>query len=173
VRLRGRVTEGAGRPLAGAPVDVAEQVVDSDGRPVPRRRDGMGWRAVAALRTLADGSFTAFTRVGPSRRVRVAGAPLALTVNVRAPVTARVRGAIVSGRLRGGRRGVLVELQARRGRRWVTRLVVRTFASGRFSGRVRARGLVRARVPAQPGLPYATGVSPPRRAGRTGPGTSR
>jgi hypothetical protein len=174
VRLRGRVTDIAGRPLAGAPVDVAEQVVDAAGQPV----DVVGgrsasWRPAAALRTFADGTFTAFTRVGPSRRIRVAGAPLALTVNVRAPVTARVRGAIVSGRLRGGRRGVLVELQARRGRRWVTRLVVRTFASGRFSGRLRARGRVRARVPAQPGLPYTTGVSPPRRARRTGPGTSR
>ena len=174
IRLRGRVTDIAGRPLAGAPVDVAEQVVDAAGQPV----DVVGgrsasWRPAAALRTFADGTFTAFTRVGPSRRIRVAGAPLALTVNVRAPVTARVRGAIVSGRLRGGRRGVLVELQARRGRRWVTRLVVRTFASGRFSGRLRARGRVRARVPAQPGLPYTTGVSPPRRARRTGPGTSR
>lgn len=174
VRLRGRVTDAAGRPLAGAPVDVAEQVVDAPGHPVDVVAGRpASWRPAAALRTFADGTFTTLTRVGPSRRLRVAGAPLALTVNVRAPVTARVRGAIVSGRLRGGRRGVLVELQARRERRWVTRLVVRTFASGRFSGRLRARGMVRARVPAQPGLPYATGVSPPRKAGRTGPRTSR
>jgi len=162
VRLRGRVTDGAGRPLAGVPVDVAERILGSRSE-----------RRVAALRSLEDGSFRTSTRIGPSRRMRVAGAPLALTVNVRAPVTARVRGAVVSGRLRGGRRGVLVELQARHGRRWVTRLVVRKFASGRFSGRLRARGMVRARVPAQPRLPYTTGVSPPRRARRTGPGTSR
>ena len=54
--------------------------------------------------------------------------------------------------------------------------------SGRFAGRLdwvaRGRLAVRARVPRQPGLPFAAGLArgqlrPPRRAGRTGPGTSR
>jgi hypothetical protein len=140
---------------------------------------GASWRALTGVATRADGRFTLFTPVGPSRRVRIVapgGAAAELVLRVRAPVTARVRDGVVRGRVRGGhipRGGALVELQARTGRRWVTRRVVRTFAGGRYAGRAGARGLVRTRVPRQPGLPFAAGVSPRRRAGRTAAGTSR
>jgi hypothetical protein len=173
VRVRGRVTDAAGRGVAGAVLDVAERVA------LPRR----AWQPVTGVRALADGRFTAFTRVGPSRRLKItaaggARAPL-LTVRVRAPLSVRRSGSAVRGRLRGGyvpRPGALVELQMRVGRRWVTQVVVRTFSSGRFSARL-PRGAVRAVVPRQPGLPYAAGraraISPPRIAGRTAPRTSR
>jgi hypothetical protein len=158
----------AARPVANAALEVAERVLIAGAR----------WRPLTGVRTRADGRFTAFTRVGPSRRLRIAapGGAAALTLRVRVPVTARVAGGVMRGRVGGGRMprgGALVELQARAGRRWVTRRVVRTFASGRFSGRLGTRTAVRARVPRQPGLPFAAGVSPPRTAGRTAARISR
>jgi hypothetical protein len=55
---------------------------------------------------------------------------------------------------------VLVELQARERGRWVTRLVVRTFRSGRYAGRLgSAARHIRARVPHQAGLPFAAGLA--------------
>jgi hypothetical protein len=164
VRIRGRAT------AAHAPLRISERML------LAHRT----WTPLTGVRTRADGRFTAFTRVGPSRRLRIAGpggavAPV-LTLRVRVPVTARVAGGVLRGRVGGGhipRGGALVELQARVGRRWITRRVVRTFASGRYSGRPGTRGVVRARVPRQPGLPFAAGISPPRRADRTAAGTSR
>jgi hypothetical protein len=149
VRLRGRVSDAAGQPLAGAPVALAERIMDG-------RR---AWTPITGARTRADGRFTAFARVGPSRRLRVAGGPR-LTVRVRAPLTVRARGRVVRGRLLVPRRGVLVELQARERGRWVTRLVVRTFRSGRYAGRLgSAARHIRARVPHQAGLPFAAGLA--------------
>jgi hypothetical protein len=207
VRLRGRVTDPAGHALANAPVEIAEQPVDGFGRPLSSAGSSAAtagssaatagssaaarrpaWTPVTGVRTRADGRFTAFTRVGPSRRLRVGsgGSPAPrLTVRVRAPLTARisprVRGIVVRGRLHGGhvpRDGALVELQTRSGRRWATRLVVRTYRSGRFAGRMERVPAVRVRVPRQADLPYAAGLaraalSPPRRGGRTGRRTSR
>jgi len=173
VRIRGRVVVLAGGPASaagGAALDVAERVA------LPRA----AWRPLTGLRALADGRFTTFARVGPSRRLRIVapgGDSVSLTLRVRAPVTAQlVRGSVLRGRLRGGyvpRGGAFVELQARADGRWVTRRVVRTFSSGRYRGRPGARGPFRARVPRQSGLPFAAGVSPPRTAGRTTPRTSR
>ena len=58
------------------------------------------------------------------------------------------------------RRGVLVELQTRDRGRWLTRLVVRTYGSGRYAGRLgSAARQVRARVPRQAGLPFAAGLA--------------
>jgi hypothetical protein len=184
VRIRGRVAVAGGpdravlarpwpeptAPLVGAvPLAVSERVA------LPRA----SWRALTGLRTRVDGRFTAFARIGPSRRLRLAapgGAAAALTVRVRAPITAHPVRGVLRGRLRGGyvpRGGALVELQVRTRRGWATRRVVRTFSTGRYSGRVGARGTFRARVPRQPGLPFAPGVSPPRRAGRTASRTFR
>jgi len=142
---------------------------------VSQRIAGGPWRALTGVRALPDGRFSFYASPGPSRDVRVANAPY-LTIRVRAPITLRRSGALVRGRLRGGvvpRGGALVELQARTGRRWVTRRVVRTYRSGRFSARVRSRGPIRAAVPVQPGLPFAAGLSPPRTARRTAARTSR
>jgi hypothetical protein len=184
VRIRGRVTDAgvpspaAPRAIAGAALAIAERV------DLP----GASWRPITGVRTLADGTFTAIVRTGPSRRLRV-GAPGGayapeLALRVRAPVSVgwavtrgdgaaqRVR---LRGRVRGGfipRGGAFVELQRRVRGRWRAERVVRTFSSGRFAARLR-RGRVRAVVPRQPGLPFARGVSPPRTAGRTAPRTSR
>ncbi len=159
VRVHGRVT-GADLP---ATLTVSEQIA------------GGPWRALTGLRTLADGRFSTLLSSGPSRTLRVGSAPL-LVVRVRAPITLQRGGARVRGRLRGGyvpRGGALVELQARSGGRWVTRRVVRTYRSGRFSARLRSRGPIRAAVPVQPRLPFAAGVSPPRTARRTAARISR
>jgi 5-hydroxyisourate hydrolase-like protein (transthyretin family) len=64
--------------------------------------------------------------------------------------------------------GVLVELQARRGRRWQTFATSRARRSGRFRRAYRftrtsgvQRYRLRARVPQQPDYPYAPGGSRP------------
>jgi hypothetical protein len=161
VRLRGRVTGTAGR----AALDIAERV-DLGGAP---------WRPITGVRTLADGTFSAIVRTGPSRRLRISTSDTELRLHVRAPVTVRWRRGMLRGRLRGGhlpRGGAFVELQRRTRGRWRTERVVRTFSSGRFAARL-PRGRVRAVVPRQPGLPFARGVSRPRTAGRTAPRTSR
>jgi hypothetical protein len=224
VRIRGRITDPEGRPLAGAAVTLAERMIDGHGRPLaaacrlecrlgkpqadqldtrggePIGRVTVGgavkarprWTPITGVRSRRDGRFTAFTRIGPSRRIRVAAAGArrrVLMLRVRAPLSVRSarRGAaaIVRGRLRGGprvpRSGALIELQTRAGGRWSTRLVVRTRRGGRFAGRL--RGLppgdvaIRVRMPRQAGIPYAAGwaraISPPRTGGRTAPRTSR
>jgi hypothetical protein len=187
VRIRGRITDPEGRPLAATPLAVTESLVVPGPTAIAARRNEIvagrneivahptgivarrRWPAVTGVRSRPDGRFTAFTRVGPSRRIGIVGpggarAPR-LTLRVRAAVSLAVarRGtrAFVRGRVRGGyvRRGTLVELQARRRGRWATRLAVRTRAGGRFDGRLTARGTVRARVPGQPRLPYAAGWS--------------
>jgi hypothetical protein len=158
VRVHGRA---AGGPL---PVSLA----------LSERIAGGPWRPLTGLRTLPDGRFSTLLGIGPSRAVRVGTAPL-LVIRVRAPITLARHGTLARGRLLGGyvpRGGALVELQARSGRRWVTRRVVRTYRSGRFSARLRSGGPIRAAVPVQPRLPFAAGVSPPRTAGRTAARTS-
>jgi hypothetical protein len=171
VRLRGRVTDGDGGPLRAAPVEIAAQPIDGLGRAIAAGDspgDGAAhesWPPAAGVRTRADGRFTAFIRVGPSRRLRIAAAGETgpqLTVWVRAPLTVHRRGRRVEGRLLGAhvpRGGALVELQTRAGRRWITRRVVRTSRSGRFAGRLGRAAPVRVRVPRQAGLPYATGLA--------------
>jgi len=169
VRIRGRVTDRAGQPVAGAALALAERVE------LPGRR----WRPITGVGTLPDGRFTAFARVGPSRRLRItapdgARAPV-LTLRVRAAVTVRWAAGLVRGRLRGGvvpRGGAFVELQRRERGGWRPAGAVRTYRSGAFAARV-APGRVRAVVPRQPGLPFARGVSSPRTARRTAPRTSR
>ena len=204
VRLRGRITDPEGRPLGGASLRLAERVTGAE-RPRSQRAMGSTWRRarlsraaawepVTGVRARRDGRFTAFTRVGPSRRLRLTAAGGArspvLRLRVRAPLTVRVTrrgaGVAVRGRLRGRhvpRGGALVELQVRDRGRWVTRIAPRTDRRGRFAGRLASlppgRILVRARAPRQPGLPYAPGtararaVSPARTAARTAARTSR
>ncbi|MGH2949382.1 MAG: hypothetical protein ACRDPC_24530, partial [Solirubrobacteraceae bacterium] len=120
VRLRGRITDADGRPLPGAAPELAERLVDGHGHPLrPRdlrrgaeeragdadglvgranglvgRRPRGSWTAVTGVRSRPDGRFTAFTRIGPSRRLRLtapggARSPV-LTLRVRAPLSVRV-----------------------------------------------------------------------------------
>jgi hypothetical protein len=170
--------DGHGRALKAARDEVvaAGDGVVAAGDGVVSRRDGVvaarsglvrggRWPAVTGVRSRPNGRFTAFTRVGPSRRIAIAGpggarAPR-LTLRVRAAVSlARAAGGLVRGRVRGTHvpRGTLVELQTRARGRWATRLVVRTRGEGRFEGRL-AGAPVRAVVPRQPRLPYAAGRS--------------
>ena len=171
VRVRGRTT-----PATTNPIPVHERpITPTDPASVDAAaRARAAWRQITGVRPRPDGRFTFFTKIGPSRKLRVGGpgGPV-LTLHVRAPVSVRVRGDRVTGRVPRGR--FLVELQTRERGRWTTRGLVRTWRSGRFAGRVPGEPPVRALVPRQPGLPYAAGwaVSPPRRASRTAPRSAR
>ncbi len=156
VRIRGRLTDPAGHALAGAPVRMLER---TDGR----------WRAITGVRTRGDGRLTTFTRIGPSRQVRLAygGASVTLRLKVRAFVLVHVRrrGELtqVSKRVRGGRiprAGLRLRLQSRGFGGWRTQATLHTDGLGRFSasGRASARARLRVVVPAQRGYPYARGV---------------
>ncbi len=160
VRIRGRLTDLAGRPLSRTPVRMLERV------------DGRRWRAITGARTRRDGRLTTFTRIGPSRHVKLVYGRSTVTLRLRVRATARLRvrrtGAItlVTGRLLGGRvppAGVRVRLQARHGTTWSTRAVLRTDGLGRFSATGRAPAGVRLRItiPAQRGYPFARGVARP------------
>jgi hypothetical protein len=158
VRIRGRLTDLRGRPLARTPVRMLER---SDGRP---------GRAITGVRTRRDGRLTTFTRIGPSRQLRLVhgSAAVTLRLRVRAAVRLRVRrsGRIthVTGRVLGGRvprAGLRVRLQSRGFGAWRTRAVLRTDGLGRFlaSGQAPAGARLRIVVPAQRGYPFARGVS--------------
>lgn len=160
VRIRGRLTDLAGHPLRRTPVRMLERV------------DGRRWRAVTGVRTRRDGRLTTFTKIGPSRHVRLVYGRAVVTLRLKVRATGRVRvrrmgsQTLVTGRLLGGRvppAGVRVRLQARRGRAWSTRATLRTDGLGRFSASGRAPAGVRLRIaiPAQHGYPFARGVARP------------
>ncbi len=159
VRIRGRLTDLAGRPLARTPVRILERI-------------GSRWRGITGVRTRDDGRLTTFTRIGPSRQVRLAygAARVTLRLKVRAFVLVRIRrhGPLtqVSGRVRGGRiprAGLRLRLQSRGFGGWRTQATLRTDGLGRFSASGRAPSGTRLRVvvPAQHGYPYARGVGRP------------
>jgi hypothetical protein len=159
VRIRGRLTDLAGRPLARTPVRMLE-------------RSGGRWRGIACVRTRRDGRLATFTRIGPSRQVRLAhgAARVTLRLTVRASVLVHVRrrGPLtqVSGRVRGGRiprAGLRLRLQSRGFGGWRTQATLHTDGLGRFSatGRAPAGARLRVVVPAQRGYPYERGVGRP------------
>ena len=160
VRIRGRLTDGSGRPLPRATVRMLERV------------DGHGWRSIAGVRTRRDGRLTIFTRTGPSRHLRLVAGGASVTLRLRVRANARVSlrrsGAVtrITGRLLGGHvppLGARVRLQSRRGAAWSTRAVLRTDALGRFAAFGRAPAGVRLRIaiPAQRGYPFGSGVARP------------
>ena len=161
VRIRGRLTDLAGRPLAAhAGADARAH------RPAGR------WRPITGVRTRRDGRLTTFTRIGPSREVRLVygGARVTLRLAVRAAVRVRIRHrgrlTVVSGRVRGGhvpRAGLRVRLQSRGFGGWRTRANLRTDGLGRFTatGRSPAGARLRVVVPAQRGYPFARGAARP------------
>ena len=160
VRIRGRLTDAAGRVLPRRMVRMRERV------------EGQRWRAIAGVRTRSDGRLTTFSRIGPSRHLRLVsgGASVTLRLRVRASARVSVRrsGAVtrVTGRLLGGRvppLGVRVRLQSRRGAAWSTQALLRTDALGRFaaSGRAPAGVQLRIAIPTQRGYPFARGVARP------------
>jgi hypothetical protein len=159
VRIRGRLTDLAGRALGRTPVRMLERI-------------GGRWRGITGVRTREDGRLTTFTRIGPSRQVRLAygAARVTLRLTVRAYVLVRIRrrGPLtqVAGRVRGGRvprAGLRLRLQSRGFGGWRTQAILHTDGLGRFSasGQAPAGARLRVVVPAQRGYPYARGVGRP------------
>jgi hypothetical protein len=58
VRIRGTLTDPRGRPIGRATLAAI------------RREDHGPWKAITGVRTRPNGRFTAFTRIGPSQRIR-------------------------------------------------------------------------------------------------------
>jgi hypothetical protein len=175
LRARGRLLGADGAPVAGATLCVAAQ-----------RRAGGPTRAVDSVVTDAQGRFAYRLGRGASRRVwfvhRAGGASVAasVVVRVRAPVALRAsrrslrngQTVVLRGRVRGASRvrGLVVEVQAVVDRRWQTVATRRTGRGGAFRYAYRFKRTVgvrtyrlRARLPGQPGSPFATGASRPVR----------
>lgn len=171
----GSLTDVNGAPLADATICV---LIRTDAR-------GARARHAATVGTAADGTFSFPLDPGPSRIVRFVhrsgdtAAVASVAVRVRAPLSLRASSrrvraggrVLLSGRLAepARRRGVLVELQARRGDRFQTFATTRTRRDGSYRYRYRfsAGGggsyALRARVPRQASFPFATGATSPRR----------
>jgi hypothetical protein len=173
-RVRGRLTTGAGAPLAGATLQVATRIVA-----VPLR----GYRPLTTVVTAADGTYSYLAPKGASRQILVSytafsgdatpAAARVVRMSTRAGVRLSARrtgsGIRLSGRLRGGpkpTRGLLAVLQGRQpGFGWKTFGTARIGSGGRFSATYRwrsaARGTFgfRVTVREQLGYAYATGRS--------------
>ncbi|HST40530.1 MAG TPA: hypothetical protein VLK58_13535 [Conexibacter sp.] len=175
LQVSGRLVSPLGVPSVGARVCL----LGREDRPDAPLRE------FAVVVTDANGGFSAPVPAGPSRQLlavhRVPGgaAVASMRVRVRAAVSLRPSrrrlrngGTVVlRGRLRHGPlpdRGVLVELQAKRGRKWQTFGTTRTRTGGRYELRYRftrttgvQRYAMRALVPDQSAYPYVRGVSRP------------
>jgi len=172
-RVRGRLTNTAGAPIAGAALQIFTRVV------LPRR----GFRLLTTVTTDADGNYSYLAPRGPSRQIRVdytafSGDPrptatrlVRMSTKAGVRMSARKQGDTVrfSGRLRGGPKpqsGLLVVLQGyQAGYGWRTFRTARVSGGGRFKTLYRwhtpARGTFRFRatVREQIGYAYATGRS--------------
>ena len=178
--VRGRLTDKARHPIAGAVIDIATRVLTGD----------RGFRALRhPVRTTKTGRFVYHAPRGPSRQILLTytafgddpqpSALRLMRLKTRAGVRMRANRGSVSpggsvhftGRLRGGhspRSGVLVELQGHQaGFGWRTFKTVRA-RRGRFSGGYRfvraapgTRIAFRAAVREQAGYPWAAGRSRP------------
>jgi hypothetical protein len=169
-RVHGRLVTADGKPVPGVGFCVGEQ--RSERGPV---------RPVGLVVSDAHGRFGYTIGRGPSRRfwfVHSAGGSStasSVVLRVRAPVRLGAssrslrngQSLVLRGRLRGVRgRSLLVEIQVWQNGRWETKDTRRTGRGGRFRWSyrfVRTFGTLtyrfRARVSAQPGLPFSTGAS--------------
>lgn len=172
--LTGVLTDGGGRGIAGAQLNVLVRVA------------GGGWRARGLVRTGAGGRFSYALAAGPTRQVRVAYYPFAdsrdhhassaVTVEALAPLTIRSDRALVTGRRvvtlsgRAGGSGIpagglLVTLQGyQRGYGWRTFRTIRTSRSGAWRAQYRFRSTTgrfafRIVVPRQGRYPYVSTTS--------------
>jgi hypothetical protein len=175
LRVHARLVTASGTPVVGAGFCIGVQTL------------GHAQVRAAGLRaTDARGRFSYLLGRGGTRRVWFVhhgdgqSAAASVLVRVRAPVTLRASArslrnrqtVVLRGRL-GGRqhiRGLLVELQAWRDRRWVPFCLSRTNRAGHFRCAYRFTHSVgvhtyrmRARVAAQVGSPFETGTSRPVR----------
>ncbi len=167
VRVRGRLTDAGGRPIAGGRV-VVTQKRDSGGatttRSVTTGVDGRYAYRIAGSgpsRRIAityEGSSSAMPATAPTLRLRVRAAA-SLHISLRG-VTVRYSGTVVARPL--PRRGKRIYLEGRaKGGVWQRFAARRTSARGRFSGRYRLRvrrpGVrlqFRVKVPRETGYPY-------------------
>jgi hypothetical protein len=174
--VRIRLADEAGRPIAGAALQVLTREV----------RSGSEWRLAPSVTSGADGRVLVGVPAGPSRRVRVEyrahtgdARPVAadeVRLDVRAGVTLKIhprhprpgRTIRLRGRLLAApatRLGKVITLQARERGRWRDFKSARTRRGGRFDTRYRftsgARGTfpIRAVARADAAYPYATGRS--------------
>ena len=175
-RMRVRLTDAGGRPIAGAALQVLtrEARAGSDWRLAPappRAPTAARWCGSRRARRAASGSRTArwWAPPTPSRWP-------ARALDVRAGVTLRIsprraragRTIRLRGRLKAPpatRLGKLITLQARERGRWRDFATARSRRGGRFAARYRfsggARGVfpIRAVARADAAYPYATGQS--------------
>lgn len=175
LKVSGRLVSPLGVPSVGARVCLLSR----------EERPGAPLRHVAVVVTDGAGRFSAQVPRGPSRRLmavhRVPGGAAVATMRVRVRAVVSLRASrsrlrnggtvVLRGRLRHGPlpdRGVLVELQAKRGRKWQTFGTTRTRTGGRYELRYRftrttgvQRYAMRALVPDQSAYPYARATSRP------------
>jgi len=174
LRIPGRLLDAQGHPIAGATLDVIQQVVGS-----------RQTRVIAHTRTRADGSFIARVPAGPSRLIEVAyrafsadpsyaaqakvqesvGAGIQLNIT---PQRTNSTGTILlTGHVDGPvpAQGVIVDLLVHYRGRWEPFRTPRTDAAGRFDVAYQFQGALgrypfRAEVPAsQADFPFAHGFS--------------
>jgi hypothetical protein len=174
--ITGQLMDGAGKPIAGASLDVREQM--------------QGSRAVSPLgfaQTSANGTFAQKIPAGPSRRILVAyrafsgdgayaaqgGVQETVGAGVQLTVTPRRTGSqgsiVLAGRVSGPvpRKGVVVELLVHYHGRWEPFRDPRADSRGRFHTRYHFEGGIgrfpfRAEViGGQSAYPYASGESAP------------
>jgi hypothetical protein len=174
LRIAGRLLDSVGHPIAGANLDLAQQVVGAGAT-----------QPLVHARTAADGSFVAAMPAGPSRTITVSyrafsgdasyaaqasvkesvGAGVQLTV---APRRTGASGTILlRGRVKGSvpRQGVIVDLLVHYRGEWEPFRTPRTDGSGRFEVAYQFQGALgrfpfRAEVPAhQAGFSFSRGMS--------------
>lgn len=175
--LVGTLVDGAGQPIGAADLQISARTL----------QDGAGEQFAGTVTTDQDGGFEFDVPPGVSRELAVyyqpgpPGTEPAAVAKARFFVHAGARLSAAPRRLRNGQSmkltgsllgkplpdgGKLVELQVRRGRHWLTFVVVRAGASGTFRYRYRFRATLRTRtykfralVPAFTTYPYVRGAS--------------
>lgn len=172
--VTGRLTDGAGRPIADARLNVVRKV------------SGRRWTAKGTIRTDRDGRVTVAVPPGPTRATKLTYFPFSdsrsfrasnvIVQDARAPLAIRAaprvlrgtRTVALSGKVGGEllpRGGLLVTLQGYQpGFGWRTFRTVRTRRDGRWSTHYRfrlshGRFAFRAVVPRQGTFPFATSCS--------------
>ena len=170
LRLRGRLTDPAGRGIGNAVLDLFER----------RALPGATERRLALGNTEADGSFEITVPAGPSRTLRLVyrdrlgsvaeTAALSVVQRVRAGLrfaaNRKGRALVVGGRLLGHRPRKRLQIQVRVGATWRVLADLRTRTGGAFSYRHALRAArpgerirVRAVVPGERGFPYLGSAS--------------